>query len=207
MVSSRGQYRLTEKFFIDFSEQTKSIKKGTGNMIVSNIFDTIPDAFLNNKQSDNMLTIYGRTNNERVVRFIKNEYVINNSYLNTYNVLIPEANGTGAFGETLSSPFVCAPEEGATDTFVSLGLFNNYSEAENLRKYTNTKFLRALLSIKKATQHTSKNVWEYVPIQDFTNESDIDWNVSITDIDKQLYLKYGLVENEISFIEKSVKEM
>ena len=64
-----------------------------------------------------------------------------------------------------------------------------------------------MLGIKKATQDNSKNVWEYVPIQDFTNESDIDWNVSITDIDKQLYLKYGLVENEISFIEKSVKEM
>lgn len=50
-------------------------------------------------------------------------------------------------------------------------------------------------------------VWKYVPRQDFTDKSDIDWSVSIANIDKQLYKKYGLSEEEIAFIETNVKEM
>jgi type II restriction enzyme len=38
-------------------------------------------------------------------------------------------------------------------------------------------------------------------------KSDIDWAQSIGDIDKQLYAKYGLDENEIEFIETHVKAM
>ena len=52
-----------------------------------------------------------------------------------------------------------------------------------------------------------KSVWKYVPIQDFTENSDIDWSVSVSEIDKQLYKKYGLDEKEIAFIEEKVKEM
>ena len=49
--------------------------------------------------------------------------------------------------------------------------------------------------------------WKYVPIQDFTPSSDIDWSQSIADIDKQLYKKYNLTPEEIDFIETHVKEM
>jgi type II restriction enzyme len=49
--------------------------------------------------------------------------------------------------------------------------------------------------------------FKYVPLQDFTSNSDINWNVSIKDIDKQLYKKYGLTQEEINFIETHVKEM
>ena len=50
-------------------------------------------------------------------------------------------------------------------------------------------------------------MWRYVPLQDFTPSSDIDWTKSIPEIDQQLYTKYGLDENEIQFIETHVKEM
>ena len=46
-----------------------------------------------------------------------------------------------------------------------------------------------------------------IPLQDFTNHSDIDWSKSIHEIDQQLYRKYGLDEKEIDFIETHVKEM
>ena len=46
-----------------------------------------------------------------------------------------------------------------------------------------------------------------IPIQNFTSSSDIDWSKSITDIDRQLYTKYGLDDKEIAFIETHVKEM
>lgn len=206
IVSSRGLYRFSEQLFIDFPNAKEKLGKGTGNMIASNVFEKLPEVFKTDK-TDNSISFIGRLNNERVQRFVDKKYIIQNEYLSTYNVIIPKSNGTGAYGEALSKPIISEKWQGSTDTFISIGVFDNYSEAQALLKYLNTKFLRSMLGIKKATQDNSKNVWEYVPIQDFTNESDIDWNVSITDIDKQLYLKYGLVENEISFIEKSVKEM
>ena len=77
---------------------------------------------------------------------------------------------------------------------------------ENL-KYIQSKFLRFLVSIKKNTQHSFAQVYQLVPLQDFTPASDIDWSRSIHDIDLQLYRKYGLDEKEIEFIESHVKEM
>ena len=47
----------------------------------------------------------------------------------------------------------------------------------------------------------------FMPLQDFTPNSDIDWTKSVADIDRQLYAKYGLDESEIEFIETHVKEM
>lgn len=76
-----------------------------------------------------------------------------------------------------------------------------------MSKYISTKFLRTLLGILKVTQNGNKPVWKYVPMQDFTPSSDIDWSQSIHDIDLQLYQKYGLDETEIEFIESHVKEM
>lgn len=37
--------------------------------------------------------------------------------------------------------------------------------------------------------------------------SDIDWTQSVADIDRQLYQKYDLSPEEISFIETHVREM
>ena len=67
--------------------------------------------------------------------------------------------------------------------------------------------MRALLSVKKVTQDNPKAVWKIIPLQNFTDFSDIDWSASIADIDKQLYKKYKLSDEEINFIETKVKEM
>ena len=64
-----------------------------------------------------------------------------------------------------------------------------------------------MLGILKITQDNTKEKWAKVPLQDFSIESDINWNVSINEIDSQLYRKYKLNNNEIDFIEKNVKEM
>ena len=70
-----------------------------------------------------------------------------------------------------------------------------------------TKFFRAMLGVKKVTQHCPPAVWAMIPVQDFTSNSDIDWSQNIRDIDQQLYRKYGLTDDEIEFIETHVKEM
>ena len=124
-----------------------------------------------------------------------------------YKVFIPAANGSGAIGEVFATPLVGSPLVGSTDTFLSIGNFDTCDEAENCLKYVKTKFARAMLGVLKVTQHNPAPKWRFVPLQDFTSASDIDWSQSIADIDKQLYKKYGLNEDEIAFIEEKVKAM
>ncbi|MCH4065005.1 MAG: Eco57I restriction-modification methylase domain-containing protein [Lachnospiraceae bacterium] len=208
IVSARGCYRLNDKFFTDFPDASSRVGKGTGNMIVSNIFEKIPEAFFDQKPNDSKyVRIIGRERNKRTVKYIKAEYVIDNGYVHTYNVLISEANNTGKFGETLVEPQIAKPEEGATDTFISIGFFGSEVEASNAKKYIKTKFCRAMLGVKKATQHTAKSVWEFVPMQNFKVTSDINWDKSIKEIDAQLYKKYDLSLEDIDFIENNVEEM
>ena len=69
-------------------------------------------------------------------------------------------------------------------------------------KYVKSKFARTLLGILKVTQDNS-----FVPLQDFTSKSDIDWEKSVAEIDRQLYAKYELSEEEITFIESMIKPM
>ena len=64
-----------------------------------------------------------------------------------------------------------------------------------------------MLDVLKITQDNTRPTWRLVPLQNFTNESDIDWSKSIPEIDQQLYRKYGLEDDEIEFIESHVKEM
>lgn len=79
--------------------------------------------------------------------------------------------------------------------------------AENLSKYLKTKFSRMLHGIAKSSHDAARTTYKFIPLQDFTSNSDIDWSQSIAEIDQQLYKKYGLSEEEIQFIESKVKEM
>ncbi|WP_288322904.1 hypothetical protein [uncultured Selenomonas sp.] len=81
------------------------------------------------------------------------------------------------------------------------------TEIKAVIKYIKSKFARSLLGVLKTTQDLTPEKWKYVPLQDFTSASDIDWSVSVAEIDKQLYAKYGLTEEEALFIESHVKEM
>jgi hypothetical protein len=178
-------------------------------MIASNAFDKLPEAFLVKSQKDDneYLKILGRKNNRRVYAYIKREYVISNPFISSYNLAITEANGSGDFGERLSDTVVLSPEDGCTDTFISVGTFENRVEVDNLQKYLKTKFFRTLLGVLKVTQHNPGSVWQNVPLQEFALNSDIDWNLTVQKIDQQLYKKYGLTNEEIAFIESKVQEM
>ena len=152
--------------------------------------------------------------NRRVYKYINRDYIreADQGDLAKWKVFVPKSNGSGALGETLSTPLIGQPLIdqpliGHTRTFLSIGSFDTEREAEACLKYVKSKFARAMLGILKVTQQNPKDTWEYVPWQDFTPSSDIDWSRSIPDIDRQLYRKYGLSEDEIQFIEGNVKEM
>lgn len=78
--------------------------------------------------------------------------------------------------------------------------------AKNLRKYFSTKFYRFMHSLVKVSQHGTSKTYNFVPLQDFTSNSDIDWSKSIPEIDQQLYKKYKLTAEEIEFIESMIKQ-
>lgn len=208
LISSRGIYRFSKEFLKEKASLLKRLGKGSANMIVSNAFQKLPEIFIDNPtNSTEYIKILGRLNSQRTYKYIKSQYVQPNKYIGKFKVMIPEANGTGKLGEPLSSPLIGKPMVAATDTFLSIGPFSNETEANNCLKYIKTKFVRVLLAVKKATQHNPRSVWQYIPIQNFALNSDIDWSKSISKIDEQLFKKYNLSDSEINFIKTKVEAM
>ena len=74
-------------------------------------------------------------------------------------------------------------------------------------KYIQTRFLRFLLMQSVSSINLSSEKFQFIPLQDFTSNSDIDWSKSISEIGSHFYAKYGLSEEEIAFIESIIKAM
>ncbi len=208
-VSSQGIYRFSDLALTEVPRIYEIQGKGTATKITSNAFENLTEIFVDSedKLSDKGVQIMGRVKGRRETRWINAKYLQPCDYLNYYNVFVPEANGTGAIGEVLSTPVIGVPVIGHTDTFLSIGKFASAEEASACLKYVKSKFARCLLGTLKATQHNPKDTWANVPMQDFTENSDIDWNHSVEEIDAQLYAKYHLSNEEISFIESMIKPM
>ena len=202
-------YHFTEKMHEDHPEAKDMMSKGHAYDLKSSSFERLPQIFLDEPKDDGCeyIKILGRENNQRCYKYVQRDYINKVSNLDKYKLFLPKANGMGVFGEVISSPSVEGPGTGATETFLSIGSFSTKKEATYVEKYIKTKFTRALLGILKATQDITPEKWKYVPLQDFSSSSDIDWSKSISEIDKQLYKKYKLSKEEIEFIESHVKEM
>lgn len=208
-VSSQGIYRFSDLALTEVPRIYEVQGKGTAAKITSNAFENLTEIFVDSedKLSDKGVQIMGRIKGYRETRWINAKYLQPCDFLNYYNVFVPEANGTGAIGEVLSTPVIGVPVIGHTDTFLSIGKFASAEEASACLKYVKSKFARCLLGTLKATQHNPKDTWANVPMQDFTANSDIDWSKSIEEIDIQLYAKYNLSKDEIAFIESMIKPM
>lgn len=184
---------------------------GKEKRLTTSIFD-FKEIFKDTRSSNEDLCILGLVKNIRTYKYIPPQYIESHQNLMKYKVLVPKSNGSRALGEVLSTPLIGEPLIGEpligyTQSFISIGSFDNINEAEACLKYIKSKFARVMLGILKATQDNSKEVWRLVPLQNFTIESNIDWSKSVAEIDQQLYAKYGLDESEISFIESKIKPM
>ncbi|WP_298606391.1 Eco57I restriction-modification methylase domain-containing protein [uncultured Veillonella sp.] len=214
IIYPRTSYKLTEKLHRDFPDAHKYLSKGHEFDLSSNIFERLSFIFFDKKPRDEFsyIQILGRLKNERILKWVRSDYIINHPNLNKYKVFLPKSNGSGAIGEVLSTPLVGEPLVGeplvgGTETFMSFGAFNCKYDAESCLKYIKCKFTRAMLGILKITQDNPVSVWRFVPLQDFSTNSDIDWSQSIENIDQQLYKKYNLSQDEIDFIESKVRAM
>ena len=99
------------------------------------------------------------------------------------------------------------PGEICTETFLLIGPFASEDEMKCCSSYMETTFFRFILSLGHGTMQVNKNVFSLLPMQEFSEKSDIKWALSTNEIDRQLYRKYGLTPQEIAFIEEKVKPM
>lgn len=184
------------------------ITRGHERDLTSNIFEKLLDiVFFAEKplDEDAYVQVMGRLHGSRVLLWMKAKYLADHPNLNICKVFFPKSSGNGTFGERLSSGVVAGPGIGHTQTFLSIGCFDTYMEAEACRRYLETKFARCLLGVRKVTQDNKRSVWEYVPFLDFTISSNICWVGTISELDEQLYRMYSLSDEEIDFIEAYVR--
>lgn len=128
-----------------------------------------------------------------------------NDIVDLYKVFISKSAGDPAKDmKIIGFPYIGEPGEVCTDSLIPVGAFKTRKEAENLQKYMRTKFLRYLVSILKVSQNVTQIVYRFVPMQNFSDSSDINWNNEIDDIDRQLFEKYNLSEEDVDIINSSV---
>jgi site-specific DNA-methyltransferase (adenine-specific) len=128
----------------------------------------------------------------------RSEIALNVEWVDRWKVFMTAVQGTSAAVETkfLSKPIVVGPGTACTETYLVAGHFNTEREAERFAKYLRTRFVRFLVSLRKATQHATKDVYAFVPDIPLTQ----DWT------DAKLYKRYSLSNEEIAFVESQVAE-
>jgi hypothetical protein len=126
----------------------------------------------------------------------RSEILANKEWVDRWKVLMTAVQGTSAAVETkfLSKPIIAGPGTACTETYLVAGHFDTEEEARNFASYLRTRFVRFLVSLRKATQHATRDVYAFVPDLPVKHE----WT------DAKLYKRYGLTEGEVSFIESQV---
>lgn len=209
IIESKSAYNWTGLMHSENPEAADLMSDNALTILSPKVFTQLDFLFAKNKPTNvpNTRKVLGLVEGKRTIRWVKSDYISGPGNMSSFKVAVPGANGSGVFGEALSKPVVLEPEMAATQTFITIGSFDEKHEAEACQKYIKTKFARSLLGVLKVTQNNARGTWKHVPLQDFTNASDINWSKSISEIDQQLYAKYRLSDDEIEFIETNVKPM
>ena len=151
--------------------------------------------------------LYHIENQKRKIEYVALKDIKKNAKdVKKYKVFITIAGGSGNDDKVLGVPEY-APSYSVCSQSYIYAAFDSSTEAQNYRKYVTTRFFRVLVSAIKITQSAPSRVYRFVPLQDFTSHSDIDWSKSVAEIDVQLYKKYQLTNEEITFIESMIKPM
>ena len=163
---------------------------------------------LDKKKLDNPIICYGKG---KLLGYVERAEVKNHiEWIDVWKVFTPRANnvGTELNDDNLNS-FIGKPGSICTESYIAMGMDLNLTKtmAINLTRYLKTKFLRFLHGIAKSSQDATAKTYQFVPLQDFSDKSDIDWSKSIAEIDQQLYAKYKFSKDEINYVESKIKPM
>lgn len=191
--------------------QIVSARKPFGiNTDIFNNKSSYPEYRLNDKPYENSVLLWGvygiKGGAKRITGYIdSNAIKKNRQWINKYKLFISKAYSADAIvpPEIIIAP----PGVVCSETFLVIGPFENSVEQNNVNRYLKTNFCRILLFFGRGTMQVSQDVFRFVPLQDFTSLSDIDWNKSIPEIDNQLYAKYQLTNEEVAFVESMIKPM
>ena len=223
-VSEKRNLSLNEIFIRDpqLSQLVVNIRERHKGIFVDNLIsaDTpfgiptnpesnseIQDHISQDYDGEHTIEMYYLSKLKRVKAYINQRIITKNPQdIIKPKVYIPKAGGSGNDSRVLSEPILALNPSVCSQTFVYAS-FSSTEEAVAFEKYIRTKFLRTLVSAAKVTQDALSKVYRFVPMQDFTANSDIDWSKSVEEIDAQLYAKYHLSDEEISFIESMIKPM
>jgi site-specific DNA-methyltransferase (adenine-specific) len=123
----------------------------------------------------------------------------NVNLLKLNKVLIPRAgSGSDSFPHSiLGLPIVAEKNSACTETYIIVFSSSKVTECQSVASYIKSKFFRFLVLLKKVSQDATAKVYEFVPVQDFSEE----WT------DEKLYKKYKLTKDEIAFIESLIRPM
>lgn len=148
------------------------------------------------KKTNTSVLLYA---NKRIGYVEPNEILANKDWINKYKIFISAAYGAGEDfpHQILGKPILGRPNTCCTETYLVIGCFDDEITTQHVISYIKTKFFRFMVLLHKNTQHTSKKVYQYVPVQDFSKS----WT------DEELYAKYKLSQEEINFIETMIKPM
>ena len=126
----------------------------------------------------------------------RSEVPLSDGWIDQWKVLMTAVQGTSAAVETkfLSKPIIAGPGTACTETYLVAGRFDAEEQATRYAAYLRTRFVRFLVSLRKSTQHATRDVYAFVPDVPL----DRDWT------DALLYERYGLTDDEIAFIESQV---
>ena len=127
--------------------------------------------------------------------------------VDTWKVMVPEASSDG--GQKIPDPvlgttFVTPSPSACTQTYLFF-YCSSEQEARNVQSYLKTRFFRFMVSLRKITQHAPRNTYLWVPQQDFSANSALDWHQSTAELEQALYDKYQLTEEERDHIAQMVK--
>ncbi|MEP6979454.1 MAG: Eco57I restriction-modification methylase domain-containing protein, partial [Nakamurella sp.] len=139
--------------------------------------------------------LYG---SQRVTWVERSAVALHADWVDDWKVFMTAVQGTSAAVENkfLSKPIVAGPGIPCTETYLIAGRFSSEKDAARYAKYLRTRFVRFLVSLRKQTQHATRDVYSFVP----NLPLDQDWT------DAKLYQRYGLTTDETAFIESQVAE-
>lgn len=122
----------------------------------------------------------------------------NKPWIDDWKVLLVKAHGTSGREDTtiLGEPVLAAPGSACTETYLVIGRTGDETEARRLAAYMRTRFVRFLVSLRKITQNITRDSYRFVPLLPMDRE----WT------DDALYARYGLTEDDVNFIESTIKE-
>jgi len=123
----------------------------------------------------------------------------NQDSIGEFKIFISMAYGMGTSYpvQVINKPILAEPGSACTETYLMVGPFTNKKQTKNALNYMKTKFFRFCVFLIKNTQHGAKDVYKFVPMQDFIKEWD----------DEKLYKKYNLDSADIDFINSKIREM